>query len=211
MLTSGASAGLHYLLSSLVDHDGFVFIDELAFMLTFGILKQFTGMQVIPVKMNDDGVDLADLEQKIQRANYLPKTQASSSGDVCKGVINIARKYDLGVICDDVYNLLHYGDEIPKRLYAYDSMEDSDYKGNVISNASLSKPISPGMRIGWYEVPPRVKSVLSSKGMLVSSGGFCNFTMSVLASMFEMGIAQSHIKLVRETLAERMRVTVKIL
>lgn len=47
--------------------------------------------------------------------------------------------------------------------------------------------------------------------MLVSAGGFCNFTMSLLASMFETGIAQKHIKVVKQTLAERMDVTVKIL
>lgn len=182
MMTTGASAGIHNLLTSLVDHDGYIFIDELIFMLTYGIITQFTGMKIIPVKLNDDGVDLEDLEQKILKSDYATKSRSklfwgvyftvpnfhnptglSFSDGVCKGLLKLARKYDIGVICDDVYNFLHYGDEIPKRLYAYDSMEDADYKGHVISNASLSKPISPGMRIGWYEVPPRVKQVLCSK------------------------------------------------
>lgn len=47
--------------------------------------------------------------------------------------------------------------------------------------------------------------------MLVSSGGFCNFTMTLLGTMFEIGVAQSHIKLVKNTLAERMNVTVDTL
>ncbi|KAL5291698.1 hypothetical protein ACFFRR_010852 [Megaselia abdita] len=230
MLTTGASAGVHNLLSSVLDHDGYIFIDELIFMLTYGIINQFSGLKVVPVKLNDDGVDLKDLEQKILKTDYASKNKSklfwgvyltvpnyhnptgiTFSDQVCKGLIKIARKYDLGIICDDVYNLLHYDDKIPKRLYSYDSMDDVDYKGHVISNASLSKPISPGMRIGWYEVPPRVKSVLCSKGMLVSSGGFCNYTMTLLASMFETGIAQEHIKFVKATLGERMHVTVNVL
>lgn len=47
--------------------------------------------------------------------------------------------------------------------------------------------------------------------MLVSGGGFCNFTMNILGSMFETGIAQKHISLVKATLSERMDVTVNIL
>lgn len=182
VLTTGASAGVHNLLTSVIDHDGYIFIDELIFVFTYGILNQFTGLKIVPVKLNDDGVDLRDLERKILKTDYATKTRSklfwgvyltvpnfhnptgiSFSDEVCKGVIKLARKYDFGVICDDVYNLLHYGDKIPKRLYAYDSMEDVDYKGHVISNASLSKPISPGMRIGWYEAPPRVKRILRSQ------------------------------------------------
>lgn len=182
VLTSGASAGLHNLITAVVDHDGYIFVDELIFMFTFGTIKQFSALKIIPVKLNDDGVDLKDLEHKILKSDYATKNRSklfwgvyftvtnyhnptgiSFSDQVSKGVVKLARKYDLGVICDDVYNLLYYGDRIPKRLFAYDSMDDVDYKGHVISNASLSKPISPGMRIGWYEAPPRVKQVICSR------------------------------------------------
>ena len=41
--------------------------------------------------------------------------------DRCREVIKLARKYNLLVLCDDVYNLLHFPDKAaPKRLYAYD-------------------------------------------------------------------------------------------
>lgn len=45
-------------------------------------------------------------------------------------VVELARKYDLVVVCDDVYNLLHYGKDSvsPKRLFAFDEPSHKDYK-----------------------------------------------------------------------------------
>lgn len=68
--------------------------------------------------------------------------------EVCQEIAALSREHDLLVVCDDVYNLLPYdSDTPPKRLFAYG--------GNVISNGSFSKLISPGIRIGWMECPPK--------------------------------------------------------
>lgn len=54
-------------------------------------------------------------------------------------------------------------------------------------------------------------STFCSRGLLVSSGGFCNYTLTLLGSMLETGAAQEHIKLVKKTLTERMNETVRTL
>ena len=55
-------------------------------------------------------------------------------------MIKLARKYDLLLICDDVYNTLNYvvddknPDKFlpsPPRLFSYDDKNDPDYKGKA--------------------------------------------------------------------------------
>lgn len=71
--------------------------------------------------------------------------------------MNISREFELLVLAEDVYNLLSYTEDgiPPTRLFAYDRMEEPEYRGNVISNGSFSKFLSPGIRVGWMECPPR--------------------------------------------------------
>jgi len=38
-----------------------------------------------------------------------------------KEVIAIARRHNLLIVCDDVYNLLYFTDKPPTRLYSYDT------------------------------------------------------------------------------------------
>ena len=40
--------------------------------------------------------------------------------DRCDKLIKLARKYNLLVVTDDVYNLLYFGDSPPTRLYQFD-------------------------------------------------------------------------------------------
>ena len=65
------------------------------------------------------------------------------------------------VVCDDVYNLLHYGDGLPpRRLFFYDQPTDPEYKGgNIVSNGSLSKILSPALRFGWIECSPQLANI----------------------------------------------------
>ncbi len=49
------------------------------------------------------------------------KIKCILSIDRCREVIKLARKYNLLVLCDDVYNLLHFPDKTaPQRLFTYD-------------------------------------------------------------------------------------------
>ena len=79
----------------------------------------------------------------------------------------MARENSIAVVCDDVYNLLHYEKEFPPhRLFNYDSPKDPDYHGgNVISNGSFSKILSPAIRVGWLECGPRVANILKESSV----------------------------------------------
>lgn len=79
----------------------------------------------------------------------------------CKRLVEIARKSSILIACDDVYNLLYYGDGLPPhRLFCNDKQTDPEYEaGNIVSNGSFSKIFSPALCFGWIECSPRIAKI----------------------------------------------------
>lgn len=87
----------------------------------------------------------------------------------------------------------------PKRLFAYDSFDDADFKGNVISNGTFSKLLAPGVRVGWIEGGPRIVDAFRNCGILKSGGAINNYTSGVICSLIELGLADAQLKKCLET------------
>jgi DNA-binding transcriptional MocR family regulator len=70
-------------------------------------------------------------------------------------MLALARKWDMLVISDDVYDFLGNDDQPripPKRLVTLDAeTAKGEGEGNTISNCSFSKIVGPGLRAGWIE------------------------------------------------------------
>ena len=68
ILTTGATNGLHLAVSSLVKRGGLVFVENPTYFIALDILKKDLGLEVVPVDMTEDGVDVESLESKIKSA-----------------------------------------------------------------------------------------------------------------------------------------------
>lgn len=79
----------------------------------------------------------------------------------------------------------------PERLFAYDRMDEAAYRGNVISNGTFSKILSPGIRVGWMEVPPRCRRLLNASGLLRSGGAANNYTSGIVTTLLQINLAQN--------------------
>ncbi|KOX72630.1 hypothetical protein WN51_01843 [Melipona quadrifasciata] len=182
ILTCGASHGLTLLLNTILSPNGVIFVEEVTYMIALDSFKQFPLMKIVAVPMKDDVVDLDAFEKIVAEENcilngnfltneqklfwamfYTTPTFHNPTGttlppESCKRLVEIARINSLLVVCDDVYNLLHYGDGLPpRRLFSYDQPTDPEYKGgNIVSNGSFSKILSPALRFGWIECSPQL-------------------------------------------------------
>lgn len=124
-------------------------------------------------------------------------------------LLEIARKFDLLVISDDVYDLLRYTDAevIPRINYLdQDSIPPAKSYGNSISNATFSKIIAPGLRTGWQETPTsKLVSQLALSGANKSGGSPSQLNLFVVKDLIVSGTLDTIIEKFRETYSKRAK------
>ena len=230
ILTTGATNGLHLAVSSLVKRGGVVFVENPTYFIALDILKKDLGLEVVPVNMTEDGVDVDSLESKIQSAAGRMKTELEDddgrywglyysiptfhnptgvtfTDSVMSRIVEISEKYQVLVICDDVYNLLPHSEssQPAARLKSYDRA------GNVISNGTFSKILCPGARLGWLEAPPRLVSKLEQCGVLLSGGSQNHFMSGLVTSLLQSGTLTTNLTSAIRTYSDRREAALAVL
>ena len=131
-------------------------------------LKQLAarGVDVTAVPMDDDGLDLDALEQALDDGPkpaflYTIPTFQNPSGrtlatDRRRRLVELARERDLLVLEDDPYGLVRYEGEAPPTLFELDGGE------HVVYSSSFSKTVAPGLRVGYFVLPPALDAELEA-------------------------------------------------
>lgn len=224
-ITAAATNGIHLAATVLMNRDAPIFVEDPTFFIAHGMFQKDYGYRVIPVQTDDDGIDLDVLEKLLQetpapketkypfrRMLYVMTVHHNPKGsclppEKCRRLVSLARKYDVLLFGEDVYNLLTYTEDgvPPLRLLAYDNKEDPDYKGHTISNSTFSKIFSPGLRLGWIETSPRIIQML--KDCYTTTSGFCfNHYMSrVVGKALELGLIQTNLARLRKLYGDKIR------
>lgn len=110
-------------------------------------------------------------------------------------LLALARKHDMLILCDDVYDMLAYPGSAPAppRIVTLDraSLADPALPGNTISNCTFSKLLGPGLRVGWQETAsPVLASQSLAQGGAVRSGGTPSHLNSmIVGELLSLGLA----------------------
>lgn len=226
MVTAGATQGLHLISTVMFDKTTPVFMEDPSYFIALKMLKEDFGMNIIPIPTDNEGIDVTILEEQFKKQRpttieglkspfwayvYTIPTFNNPKGhcmspERCKALVSLARKYDVMLLAEDVYNLLHYsGDKHPPpRLLTYDSQSDADYKGHVLSNCTFSKLLGPGLRLGWIEAPPRIMKCLEKSNTAWSGGAFNHYTSKLMATALKEEFMTEHLNKLRQEYKERM-------
>ncbi|EWC46830.1 hypothetical protein DRE_03842 [Drechslerella stenobrocha 248] len=108
-------------------------------------------------------------------------------------LVELARKHDILLLSDDVYDFLNWSGDASsehtpsiKRLVSIDralGLAPTD-KGHTLSNCSFSKLIGPGARCGWAEsATPVLATEIGRSGANHSGGAPCHFASTLVHSM----------------------------
>ncbi|GFR92150.1 2-aminoadipate transaminase, partial [Elysia marginata] len=131
----------------------------------------------------------------------------------CNQLVQLAKKHDVLVVVDDVYNLLWFQPceppskplQPPARLLTFDKASDPDYgRSHVISVGTFSKFLAPGIRLGWLEASEKILSRLYTSGLAVAGGSFNHYMSRVVSVALKSGQITQHVDAVRQELKKRM-------
>lgn len=111
-------------------------------------------------------------------------------------LMQVCEEERLPVIEDDIYRELWFEEPPPAPLKARDK------HGHVLYIGSLSKTLSPGLRIGWIVGPEPVIERLSDIKMQTDYGS-SSLSQRVAAEWLVSGNYQQHVEVVREQLKIR--------
>lgn len=197
MITAGAQEAIDLLARCLIEPGDHVVVDSPTYP---GAIQSFrsVGANLLPW-----GTDwsLSQLEELLVR--FRPKliftmpTFQNPTGRVMSfktrtGLLDLAHRYRIPVIEDDVYGRTFFGSHpMPESLYKLDS------RSQVISMSTFSKMLAPGLRIGWFMAPLYMVKQLSLIKMRSNlfTGGLNQF---VLADLLRGGEMDKHLLRLRQ-------------
>ncbi len=161
IVTTGSQQALDLLGKTLINPGDKVIVEGPTFLATIQCFRLY-GAEVISAPIDAHGVKTDELEKLIAEHKpkfvYLIPTFGNPSGALLslerrRQVLEMAVKYQTLVVEDDPYGDLYFGEAPPPSLMALtDSVPGS--RELLAHCGSLSKVLSPGLRIGWMIAPP---------------------------------------------------------
>jgi GntR family transcriptional regulator/MocR family aminotransferase len=160
-----------------------------------------TGAETVPVTVDAEGLQTALLDGIKARLAYVtPSHQYPLGGVMPIGrrhqLLAWARKNDAFVIEDDYDSEYRYDTKPIPPLHA---LEGGD---NVIYLGTISKTLSPTLRIGYLVVPVALRSLFAAAKQIMDRHTPL-IEQVALAAMLESGAYDSHVRRVRRRNAER--------
>jgi DNA-binding transcriptional MocR family regulator len=209
IVTTGSQQALDLVGKTLLDPQDTVLVESPTFLATIQCFRLY-GPTVMGVPVDEDGVDVDALQQMIQQHRpklvYLVPTFGNPSGAMTSlqrrlRVLELAVKYQTVVVEDDPYGDLYFADAPPPSLLAL-SAQVPGSRDWLVYCGSLSKVLSPGLRIGWMVAPP---DLLARATMCkqFSDAHTSTFAQATAAQYLQAGRMPTTLQQVRQVYAGR--------
>ena len=160
IVTTGSQPALDLLGKTLINPGDKVIVEGPTFLATIQCFRLY-GAELISAPIDGNGVKTDELEQLMAEHQpkfvYLIPTFGNPSGALLslerrKKVLELAVKYQTLVVEDDPYGDLFFGAPPPPSLLALSSQVPGS-RALLVHCGSLSKVLSPGLRVGWMIAP----------------------------------------------------------
>ncbi|WP_299998705.1 PLP-dependent aminotransferase family protein [uncultured Cedecea sp.] len=199
VVTNGCVEALSIAIRAVCKPGDIVAVESPSFHGTMQMLRGF-GIKVIEIPTDSvTGISIEALELALEqwpiKAVFLVPNCNNPLGFTMpverkKAILQLAQRFDIAIIEDDVYGELAY--DYPRPV----TIKSMDVDGRVLLCSSFSKTLSPGLRIGWI-IPGRYWDIaLHMK--YIGTGSTTTVTQQLVANFIQSGHYHRHIRRMRQ-------------
>ncbi|MBT9506856.1 PLP-dependent aminotransferase family protein [Rhodoferax sp.] len=209
IVTTGSQQALDLIGKTMINPGDKIIVEAPTFLATIQCFRLY-GAQVIGAPIDAHGVKVDELEKLIVEHKpkfvYLIPTFGNPSGATLSlerrtKVLELAVKYQTPVVEDDPYGDLYFAEPPPPSILALSAKVPAS-RDWLVHCGSLSKVLSPGLRVGWMIAPPELlaKATMCKQ---FSDAHTSTFAQATAAQYLKAGGMPATLAHVRQVYAER--------
>ncbi len=209
IVTTGSQHALDLLGKTLISPGDKVIVEGPTFLATIQCFRLY-GAELISAPIDGNGVKTDELEKLIAEHKpkfvYLIPTFGNPSGAMLslerrKAVLAMAVKHNTLIVEDDPYGDLYFGEAPPPSLLNLSASVPGS-RELLVHCGSLSKVLSPGLRVGWLIAPAELlgKATMCKQ---FSDAHTSTFAQATAAQYLKAGRMPGTLANVRKVYAER--------
>ncbi len=136
--------------------------------------------------------EIARSEKRLVKIVYVIPSFHNPTGGVMsnetrRALVDLAHEYDFFLLCDDVYQLLHFVTPAPPACVCLEQ-DLAPEKCRVLSLGSFSKICAPAMRVGWlHTFNASIIERMHQFGELQSGGGYSALSTRIAEQLLRSG------------------------
>ncbi|WP_188947173.1 aminotransferase-like domain-containing protein [Glutamicibacter protophormiae] len=215
LVTTGGMQGLDIAFKLMVDPGDLVIVESPTYTNGIATALSYQG-QILEAPVDDDGLVVEALPGLVEAAGKIPKViyvipnfQNPSGRTMSEArrlkLIELAEHWDAFIIDDDPYGALRFaGENVP----GFDELSPENHR--IVSVRTFSKVLAPGLRVGWIELDPALRTLAISAKQSMDT---CTNAplQQLVADYLAQGRLESHLETLRSVYAERKQAMVQAL
>jgi GntR family transcriptional regulator of abcA and norABC len=210
LITSGSLQALQLISVCLLSSDSVVYTEAPTYLKSLQIF-QSAGIALENIPMDAEGLlhHRIPIKEKRTRILYTIPTNHNPTGITMserrrKALFEYCSFNRIPIIEDGAYEELYFNDSFERPL------KQMDQNGNIIYLGTVSKTLSPGLRIGWVIAAEPIVNRLGDVKMQMDYGA-SSVSQWLLTEFLNSGMYEEHLTRIRQEMKSRRDQAVRVL
>ncbi len=213
LITTGAQQIMDLCTKALVNEGETVIVEAPSFIGSLNTFRSYNA-KLVGVTVEPDGMNTDELEEKLEAnpdtkfiytiPNFQNPSGVTMSLEKRKKVYELAKKYGVLIIEDNPYGDLRYSGEAVPNIKSFDT------EGIVIYAGSMSKVISPGIRVAYCICPKPIfqKLVVCKQGNDVHTNIWAQYICNEFITKYDFN---AHLAMLRNIYTKKAQFCMDLL